>query len=402
MPIADDAFPPFPRIPLTDLPDAERPLDRDGLETLFLAGLTPADVAMRHAVSRRHVAALARRWGLDSRALRARPRSIAALRPDLAAEFVTEVGRSRNRDPSCFTLGSGQRCRWRCSQCEHEWEATVSNRAVHGSGCPRCAVTRIREAALADRARTPPLSVLRHELTAEFVRNVSVPHRDATSTPEGSHDRILWRCRNGHEWQATVGQRTRHRTSCPACRPGLRSSRLEYDVAELLMACTGLTVRVSHSEARGDRADVERIDLYVEELGLLVDLDPARWHKAAEAVQRDTRKLERLAGRRYVRVRSAALGRLDVQLPSNSLACQIVLEHGDDKDPEAWLTGLLPLISSLTDSAAPPSQLTAVQRDDALGRAARRWADLLHGPRPRSLLTEHPAIAAEFVEVRGR
>src|SRR5687768_5305882 len=212
------------KISLSELPDAEQCLDRDGLETLLLAGLRPADIAERHGVTRRHVAGLAKRWALDTRALRARQRSVAALRPDLASEFLCDVsGGAVPVGADGLTLGSGRRCRWRCHRCEHEWETTVVNRAVHGSGCPQCAKGRLRERALEDRARTPNLAIVRADLMTEFVRNLTVPTREFHETPAGSHDRILWRCRFGHEWIAVARQRVKYRTNCPGCRPGFRS-----------------------------------------------------------------------------------------------------------------------------------------------------------------------------------
>ena len=300
-----------------------------------------------------------------------------------------------------LTLGSGRRCRWRCRKCQHEWEATVANRAVDSSGCPPCATARLRELALVERAQTPALALARPDVHAEFVRNLTVPGRDIHTTPSGSHDRVLWRCRYGHEWITAARQRVKQRTNCPACRPGFRSSRLEYVVAELLMEATGLTVRVAHEVRRVDRADVERIDLVVEEIQLWVDLDSARSRGSPTALQRDIRKLRRLAERNYVRVRSAALGLLEVELPPGSLARQVVLDH-EDGDPEAWLAALLPVVSDLSITRPSFEPLTPQRRRDALGRAARRWEDLHGGERPRSLKTEHPDVAVEFVEVCDR
>ena len=387
-------------VSLAQLPDPAQALDRKGLETLFLAGVTPAGVADRHGLTRRHVAGLAQSWGLDSRALRARPRSIAALRPDLAAEFIGTAAReTRTHRADSLTLGSGRMCRWRCRECGHERTATVVNRAVHGSGFPPCAMARARLAALDERARSAPLAVVRPDIAPEFVQNLTVPTRDVHSTPTGSHDCVLWRCRYGHEWVSEARQRVKFRTNCPSCRPGFRSSRLEYEVAELFTAMTGLAVRVAYGEPQKDRADTERIDLYIGELDLLVDIDTARWHRDPEAVRRDTRKAERLATRRYVRLRSARLGPLDLPV---GVACQQVLAGDDDKNPENWAGALLVVLKSIPDANVTTTHLTPAQREEALGRASRRWADLLRGTGRSTLDTQHPEIAAELVEVCGR
>lgn len=34
--------------------------------------------------------------------------------------------------------GSGIKVWWKCSECGHEWSATINSRAHKGSGCPIC------------------------------------------------------------------------------------------------------------------------------------------------------------------------------------------------------------------------------------------------------------------------
>ncbi|RZU30391.1 zinc-ribbon domain-containing protein [Blastococcus saxobsidens] len=382
--------------------DPKSPLTAEVLTQLFLLGLTAAEIGALFRRDPGQIRRIARKWGLDGRSLRAGAVSMAVLTPTLAAEFLEEVGGSRRRGPEHLTLGAPARCRWRCASCAFEWEATVSNRALRGSGCPSCARRRNRETALTTRAKTPALALVRPELAAEFVENETVPQRDASSTPAGSHDRIRWRCRAGHEWVASAKQRVSHRTNCPGCRPGFRSSRLEYDVAELITVATGLGVQVSHEEPRQDRADVERIDLWIQELDMLIDLDPERWHRGEAARRRDARKLRRLASRNYVRARSLQLGALDVPLPPGSRARQVILSGSADGDPELWLAALVPILREGSAQTSTPLTLPRAAKAQALGRAARRWADRHHEPRARSLASEHPHLATEFVAVVDR
>ena len=67
-------------------------------------------------------------------------RSLAHVRPELLSELHPE----RNGDLDAYrrAAGSHRRLWWRCSVCGHEWAAAVDNRAVRGSGCPRCATIR--------------------------------------------------------------------------------------------------------------------------------------------------------------------------------------------------------------------------------------------------------------------
>ena len=61
--------------------------------------------------------------------------SLAQQRPDLAAEW--DAARNR-RPPGQLTCGSDFMAWWRCSQCQHSWQAQVDVRAAKGYGCPRC------------------------------------------------------------------------------------------------------------------------------------------------------------------------------------------------------------------------------------------------------------------------
>ncbi|MFR8347583.1 MAG: zinc-ribbon domain-containing protein, partial [Mediterraneibacter gnavus] len=33
----------------------------------------------------------------------------------------------------------------------------------------------------------------------------------------GSHKKVIWRCKKGHEWEAVVKSRTINKTGCPYC-----------------------------------------------------------------------------------------------------------------------------------------------------------------------------------------
>ncbi|MFF5638729.1 zinc-ribbon domain-containing protein [Streptomyces sp. NPDC012825] len=61
--------------------------------------------------------------------------SLAALHPDLAAEYVPQAGRSADD----IGAGSHRRVLWRCSTCSYEWQAILRSRTRSGAGCPACA-----------------------------------------------------------------------------------------------------------------------------------------------------------------------------------------------------------------------------------------------------------------------
>ena len=54
-------------------------------------------------------------------------------------ELVKEYDLNKNiLDPLNISYGSGKKVWWRCLDCQHQWEMTVTSRTGNGSGCPKC------------------------------------------------------------------------------------------------------------------------------------------------------------------------------------------------------------------------------------------------------------------------
>jgi hypothetical protein len=122
-------------------------------------------------------------------------RSLAALYPELSKESV-------GWDPTTVSAGSHKKIKWRCDK-NHEWFATVYNRALADSGCPVCSGRQVL-AGYNDLVTTYP------ELSKESVG------WDPTTVCAGSDQKKRWRCNKGHEWDARVAGRTLGR-GCPVC-----------------------------------------------------------------------------------------------------------------------------------------------------------------------------------------
>jgi Probable Zinc-ribbon domain len=143
-----------------------------------------------------------------------RERSLAVLRPDLAAELHP----TRNGELDPYQLGAGSRRRlwWRCGSCGHEWRTAVRGRSSEGYGCPRCA----RERRVAAQRRVPPersLALLRPDLANELhpIRNGDL---DPYQVAPMSRRSVWWRCGTcGHEWRTLLSTRARGH-GCPECR----------------------------------------------------------------------------------------------------------------------------------------------------------------------------------------
>lgn len=151
--------------------------------------------------------AIARR---ASRISTAAERSLARLRPDLAAELLDE-------DPTRLGVGSGKHVRWRCTTCNFEWTTTPKKRTSGATQCPRCTTQRLGQA----RRAVPYQRSLaaRHPDLAQDIHPLRNPPSLSDPTKIGLYTRhqIWWRCHHcGHEWQQTP-RNVQRGTGCPNC-----------------------------------------------------------------------------------------------------------------------------------------------------------------------------------------
>lgn len=100
--------------------------------------------------------------------------------------------------PSAVSPYSNRRVWWR-DELGHVWQATVSARTQHGSGCPYCS----------GKTALPgfnDLATLAPEVAAQWH-----PTLNGTLTPDqvtaGSHRTAWWECPSGHIWKAIVYSR---------------------------------------------------------------------------------------------------------------------------------------------------------------------------------------------------
>ena len=151
-------------------------------------------------------------------------RSLAVLRPDLAAEL--HPTRNGGLDPYALGPYSNGKVWWRGSDCGHEWRMSPKRRSRR-RGCPICGRQRSIAANIArSRLPCPPqrsLAVRYPELLAEWHQTLNAD-LDPRTIAAGSDRKVWWCCAEcGHEWHAAINERTRRRSTshwprgCPAC-----------------------------------------------------------------------------------------------------------------------------------------------------------------------------------------
>jgi len=157
--------------------------------------------------------------------------SLADVSPALAGEW--DVDRNGELTPKDVSSSSGKKVWWKC-QDGHEWQATVNDRQT-GYGCPYCANSRVSNANC--------LATTHPRLASEWhpVKNGDLTPYDVTY---GSGKKVWWKCKRGHEWDATVNWRSSG-DGCPFC------ANQRVDSSNSLMALNPALARQWHPTKNG-------------------------------------------------------------------------------------------------------------------------------------------------------
>jgi len=130
--------------------------------------------------------------------------SLQTLNPELAKQWHPD--KNGDLTPNEVTMGYSKKVWWQCEK-GHEWDASVASRTTNSSNCPFCAGQRV--------CSDNSLQTLNSELAKQWhpTKNDSLTPNDVTA---GSNKKVWWKCKEGHEWEATVKSRN-HGRGCPFC-----------------------------------------------------------------------------------------------------------------------------------------------------------------------------------------
>jgi len=125
--------------------------------------------------------------------------------------------------PEEVSLKSGKKVWWKCIE-GHEWQARVVDR-TNGNGCPYCSGKRAV-------VGVNDLATLNPPIASEWNFD-----KNGENRPEHyclhSGKKVWWKCKEGHEWQATIDSRTRQKgNGCPYCA-GQRVIRGKNDLVTM-------------------------------------------------------------------------------------------------------------------------------------------------------------------------
>ena len=126
---------------------------------------------------------------------------LSEVHPELVAEWSDK---NLPLTPYKITYGSNKVVWWK-GACGHEWKTSVKARS-NGENCPICSGARVIEG-------INDLATLKPALAAEW-SSKNDPLKP-TMVTIGSHKKVIWQDKYGHEWTATVKSRALNGTGCP-------------------------------------------------------------------------------------------------------------------------------------------------------------------------------------------
>ncbi|MGG3802335.1 zinc-ribbon domain-containing protein [Metabacillus fastidiosus] len=122
---------------------------------------------------------------------------------DLIKEWHWEKNIDLN--PNSLNVKAKTKLWWKCEK-EHEWEARLDHRKRR-SGCPYCSGQVL--------ATENSLAITHPQVASEWhpIKNTLSPFKVSRATTRV----FWWFCEDGHEWRASVANRTRRGDRCPYC-----------------------------------------------------------------------------------------------------------------------------------------------------------------------------------------
>jgi very-short-patch-repair endonuclease len=151
-------------------------------------------------------------------------KSLAVVNPELAKEWHPTKNGVLTAENISY---SSNKKVWWLGKCGHEWDAQVNNR-INGNGCPRC-YENTTGRKLGHRRR---LKKGINDLATENPKLASEwhPSKNGNLLPSdflsGSHSKVWWLGKCGHEWDALIGSRN-NGVGCPHCRNKKRIKKID-------------------------------------------------------------------------------------------------------------------------------------------------------------------------------
>lgn len=196
--------------------------------------------------------------------------------PEIAAEWDYEKNSGTDLTPDSISYGSSYKAWWICPN-GHEYEMKVSKRTLRGDSCPICSGHKTVPG-INDFATVYP------DIAKEWH-----PTKNGEARPDqfskNNGFKAWWLCQYGHEWQATIRDRS-YGTGCPYCSARRMTSFPEqaifYYVSQL---CPDAQSRYKDAFDNG-----MELDIYIPSIRLGIEFDGGYWHSGEDSHKKEAEK----------------------------------------------------------------------------------------------------------------
>lgn len=201
---------------------------------------------------------------------------LATTHPDILKQWDFE---KNDIKPEEISYGSGKKVWWKCTK-GHSYQMAVYNKVKHEKSCPVCSGHKT-VSGVNDFATCYP------EIAKEWhpVKNGDLL---PSQVSKKNGRKVWWLCKYGHEWQATIRDRTTDKTGCPKCRSRRLTSFSEQAIYYYVKKLYPDTVN-RYKEIFDNGME---LDIFVPSIRVGIEFDGAAWHNTEELHQKERTKYQ--------------------------------------------------------------------------------------------------------------
>lgn len=251
---------------------------------------------------------------------------LATVNPELIEDW--DYDKNVGLLPTKITYGSGIEVWWKCKICNYEWKSSINSRQYNG--CPICGKRKQGESYVKGIIeRHGSLFDNYPELVKEWhsTKNGNLKPENVTI---GSPRKVWWKCKNGHEWESKIAERTKGK-GCPYCNYSFEKSTSFPEQAIYYY------VKLYYDDAiNRDISFGFELDIYIPCINIAIEYDGTGWH---QDVYKDLNKNEKCEekGIRLIRIREYNCPDIDGEV--------LIRKDNSDEALEQVINELLELLS---------------------------------------------------------
>lgn len=197
------------------------------------------------------------------------------------------------------SYGSHKRLTWECMDCGYRWDTEVRDR-TSGHNCPSCAGIIVTDRNNLD------VWCKNHGIWGERLRTeftgicIDGQTYGIHQVAAGSNKKLLWHCRCGHTWYATINSRTCNGCSCPSCSKSGTSypEQFIYWCLKQLYPKAENRFRVLKDAYRGGL----EFDIGIPDIPLCIEYGATYWHNGREERDQLKREVCKECGVRFIEI----------------------------------------------------------------------------------------------------